>query len=109
MVDLARARGLDAIMGSIDHLPFADDTFDCVLANRVLYHVPSLDEALAELARVLRSGGSLVAVTYSEDHLRELWAVVGESPVKSSPFSAENGATVLPLNRAGPSYRRPRW
>lgn len=95
MADLTSARGLDTITGDIERLPFADGAFDCVLANRVLYHVPDLDPGLAEIARALRLGGCLFAVTYSDDHLRELWDVVGETPGAGSPFSAENGAAAL--------------
>jgi SAM-dependent methyltransferase len=94
MVELARGLGLDAMEGDIEALPFDDHQFDCVLANRVLYHVPNLDRGLSEIARVLRPGGSLVAVTYSVEHLRELWDVVGVSPMAST-FSAETGAAAL--------------
>jgi SAM-dependent methyltransferase len=95
MVDLARARGLKACQGDVQALPFADGAFDCVLANRVLYHVPDLDEGLAEIERVLRPHGRLVAVTYSEHHLRELYDLVGDSPVAAMTFSAETGAAAL--------------
>lgn len=88
MVALTRARGLPAMMGDVQALPFAGEEFDCVLANRVLYHVPDLDEGLAEIARVLRPGGRLVAITYSDDHLRELWDALGES-LPPSTFSGE--------------------
>lgn len=38
-------------------LSMADGMFDLVSSNEVLEHVPSIDEALKELARVLRPGG----------------------------------------------------
>ena len=41
-------------------LPFADASFDHVLCTEVLEHVPEPKKFLAELNRVLRSGGSLV-------------------------------------------------
>jgi SAM-dependent methyltransferase len=72
MVALTRARGVDAIVGDVQDLPFADETFDCVLAAWMLYHVPDVDQGLAEIARVLRSGGRLVAVTNSRRHYHEL-------------------------------------
>src|SRR4051812_8576118 len=52
MVELTRARGVDARIGDIQGLPFVADEFDLVVANFVLYHVPDLQRGLAELARV---------------------------------------------------------
>jgi len=43
-------------------LPFADGAFDRVIASEVLEHIPHDEDALAELARVLRPGGT-IAVT----------------------------------------------
>jgi SAM-dependent methyltransferase len=74
MVELARERGVDARVGDVQELPFADGEFDVAVANWMLYHVPDLDRALAELARVVRVGGQLVAATNGLDHLGELWA-----------------------------------
>ena len=42
--------------------PFADGSFDRVIASEVLEHIPDDETAMAELARVLRPGGSM-AVT----------------------------------------------
>jgi len=95
MAELSRARGLDAVTGDIEALPFDDGAFGCVLANRVLYHLAHLDAGLAEIARVLQSGGVLIAVTYSDDHLQELWDVIGRAPHPPSQFLAENGARPL--------------
>jgi ubiquinone/menaquinone biosynthesis C-methylase UbiE len=38
-------------------LPFADATFDRVIASEVLEHIPEDDQAIAELNRVLKPGG----------------------------------------------------
>jgi SAM-dependent methyltransferase len=98
MVELARAEGLDAQVGDVQDLPFADGRFDCAAANWMLYHLPDLDRGLAELARVLRSGGRLVAITNGHDHLLELWDLVGAAEARLSRhmnFSAENGAAAL--------------
>ena len=39
--------------------------------------MPDLDRGLAEVARVLRHGGALIAVTNAPDHLQELWELAG--------------------------------
>src|SRR5439155_23857328 len=83
------ARGVEALVGDVQDLPFADGSFDCALAAWMLYHVPELDRGLAELARVLRRGGRLVAVTNSEWSLRELWELVGSDPAGRYSFGAE--------------------
>ncbi len=53
-------------------LPFGDQSFDLVIANHMLYHVPDRARALAEFARVLRRGGRLVVGTFPWTHLLEL-------------------------------------
>jgi SAM-dependent methyltransferase len=96
MVELARGRGIDAHVGDAQELPFAVGEFDCAVAAWMLYHVPDPDRALAELARVLRVGGRLVAVTNAPDHLRELRALLGlPTDRAASPFSAANGEELL--------------
>jgi SAM-dependent methyltransferase len=95
MVELTRGRGVEALVGDVQQLPFADGSFDCALAAWMLYHVPDLDRALAELARVLRPGGRLVAVTNSEHSLRELWQLVGGKAGGRYSFGAENGDAAL--------------
>ena len=52
----------DVKQGDALQLPFADGEFDRVVAAEVLEHVPDDDAAIAELARVLRPGGTM-AVT----------------------------------------------
>ena len=95
MVEISRARGLDARVGDVQALPFADESFDCAVAAWMLYHVPDLDLAIAELARVLRPGGRLVAVTNAAGHLAELRALASRGWWTGSPFSRENGADLL--------------
>ena len=51
-----------AVQGDALALPFADGTFDRVIASEVLEHIPDDTAAMRELARVLRPGGSM-AVT----------------------------------------------
>jgi len=65
MVDAGEVRGDDeagVVQGDALRLPFADASFDRVIASEVLEHIPDDDTAMAELSRVLRPGGTM-AVT----------------------------------------------
>jgi SAM-dependent methyltransferase len=94
MVGLTRGRGVDARVADVQELPFGDGEFDCAVAAWMLYHVPDLDKALEELARVLRPGGRLVAVTNGPEHLGELAALLGGGRELPS-FNGANGETLL--------------
>lgn len=96
MVELTCARGVDGRAGDVSELPFADEAFDVAIANFMLYHVPNLEDALAELARVLRPGGALVAATNGFDQLREMWELVGRDlSDRRRLFMRETGAELL--------------
>ena len=47
----------------IQNIPFPDNSFDVVIANHMLYHVPDLLKALSEVKRILKSGGKFYAAT----------------------------------------------
>jgi SAM-dependent methyltransferase len=57
-------------------LPFAAQSFDAIIANHMLYHVPNRSAAYAEFCRVLTPSGQLYAATNSKDNMRELDALV---------------------------------
>jgi SAM-dependent methyltransferase len=95
MVEIAVGKGLDARVADAQDLPFADESFDCVLAAWMLYHVADVPRGLAEIARVLRPGGRLVAVTNGSDHLRELKALAGDRWFSGNPFTRESAPPLL--------------
>ena len=95
MVALARERGIDAQVADVQSLPFEDSSFDCVVANWVLYHAPDVDRAVREIHRVLQPGGRLVAATVGVDHTVELWRLVGGEPTSGLTFGPDNGEEVL--------------
>jgi SAM-dependent methyltransferase len=43
-----------------EHLPFADESFDLVFGHAVLHHIPDLEQAFSEFARVLAPGGTVL-------------------------------------------------
>ncbi len=76
--------------GTAEHLPFADATFDGVLAMNVLHHVPDLTAVTDELARVLRPGRRAVFSEPGLDHLSasETQKAIREFGENDRPFDA---------------------
>lgn len=94
LVELTAARGVDARQADICYLPFDDAAFDVVYAGWMLYHVRDLERALNEVRRVLRPGGTFVAVTNGNDHTADLRIEAGGRP-DITQFSSETGESVL--------------
>lgn len=84
-------------------LPFEPATFDAVIANHMLYHVPDRPRAFAEIRRVLKPGGQFYAATNGEQHMMELWRLLepyipgccARVLVTAGGFVLENGAAQL--------------
>jgi SAM-dependent methyltransferase len=90
----AEAEGaqVDFVQGSVEALPFANDTFDAVLAESVTIFTDA-PKSLAEYARVLRPGGKL--------YDREIVAL--------QPLSAEVATAIRDFYRVGKLYEAPEW
>ena len=90
--------------GSIEALPFADDSFDVVWCAGVLMHTGDPERALAELARVLRPGGLIYLLVYATGGMR--WPLIS----LLRPLAAEIGlpAVEAAVQRAelAPNKRR---
>ena len=90
-------------------IPYPDGTFDIVIANHMLFHVPDRSKALAEIRRVLqnpdpvlgKSGGYLIATTVGNAHLAEIiqWlkqvSPNTEFAPFGNPFTLDNGLEQL--------------
>ncbi|NOH00726.1 MAG: class I SAM-dependent methyltransferase [Chloroflexi bacterium] len=81
-------------------IPYADKTFDAVIANHMLSHVPDRKKALAEIRRVLKDGGVLFATTIGETHLHEIYEWIfrasgGKQGAVPLQFTLENGQEQL--------------
>jgi ubiquinone/menaquinone biosynthesis C-methylase UbiE len=72
MLEKAKARGLDVQLGSATELPFEPNQFDVTCSFKVLAHVPEIEKALAEMARVTRPGGVVLAEFYNPYSFRGL-------------------------------------
>ncbi|MCY4448332.1 MAG: class I SAM-dependent methyltransferase [Chloroflexi bacterium] len=91
----------DFVVVDVQHMPFKDGSLDAVIANHMLYHVPSLDQTIAEIWRVLAPGGLLFATTNGQNHLKELDAIARRFNPRylkddsADRFGLENGASII--------------
>jgi len=78
-------------------IPYSNGTFDAVIANHMLYHVPDRKKALTEIRRALKADGRLFATTVGDHHLKEISAWLSRATNKNDlarftqPFLLENG------------------
>lgn len=84
-------------------IPFAEKSFDVVIANHMLYHMDNLEKVLSEIRRVLTPKGVLYASTIGKGHLKELRSLVlaieprvdFASEKAAENFGLENGKEIL--------------
>ena len=69
----ARRFAVPLVRGSGFALPFADESFPCVLCSQVIEHVPMVPSMIDELVRVLKPGGRLVLGTPDYDRWEWVW------------------------------------
>jgi SAM-dependent methyltransferase len=87
---------------NIEEIPFLEDSFDIVVANHMLYHVPNLQKGLAEVRRVLKPEGKFFAATNGPDHMKEIKELalkiapqVNEVEWPRLSFRMDNGRSLL--------------
>ncbi|MFD6391109.1 class I SAM-dependent methyltransferase [Nocardia sp. NPDC055029] len=68
----------ETVRGDALDLPYGDGEFDVVIASEILEHVPEDDRAVAELARVLKPGGTLAVTVPRWLPERICWALSDE-------------------------------
>ena len=104
------ASGVRMTLGDAQALPYADHSFDVLMANHMLYHLPDIDAALTEFRRVLKPDGILMVATNSLHNMPEIQVLMrraivlltrlGPSQVRaptpaSDLFALENGTRQL--------------
>lgn len=70
-------------------LDFADDAFDGIVSVHAIEHIPDLEGALSEMARVLRPGGDAVFI-YPAEPIKGIWAVPTAVIIHRNPLKAQD-------------------
>lgn len=73
-----RAGAEVATIGSIHAAPFANESFDGVVAIGCFHHTGSIQKAIDESWRILKHGGVLVFMVYNADSYRQRWGNKGK-------------------------------
>ena len=103
MLNQARRRhpGLSFDEGDAEALPYADQSFDAVVSNFGVHHVPRPENALAEAFRVLRPGGRVAGTTWAEPAQNVAWRLLfdairehGDANAAKAPPSGGNLGTI---------------
>lgn len=86
----------------IQSIPYADNSFDMVIANHMLFHVPDLNKALLEVRRVLKKNCCFYSATDGNGGMRPfLHEAIKQYDSKSEafteklPFNLQNGSEIL--------------
>ena len=83
----AKKTSVKAYLGNaIDLSRFKDNSFDIVIANMMLYHVPDIHKGLSEVRRVLKSDGAFYCATYGENGIVEYISSLLESYKEEGKF-----------------------
>jgi ubiquinone/menaquinone biosynthesis C-methylase UbiE len=81
--------GFARVQADAERLPFANASFDAVVANHMLYHVADRPRALAEIRRVLMPGGRLIGGTNSRSHMAGMRDLICRFLPRAVPLFAE--------------------
>ena len=68
----ARSAGVSPVAGDVTRLPLPDAVADVVVAGEIYEHVPDLDAAVAETARICRPRGTVVIDTVADSLLSKV-------------------------------------
>ena len=97
--NLRHRSGIEYCTVDIQDIPFADQTFDVIIANMMLYHVPDLQKGLREVKRVLKKDGTFYCATYGENGMMEyIGSLFTDCRIQhhvSRSFTLQNGEAKL--------------
>lgn len=110
--ETAKQKGLDIDfrVGSAEAMPFADRSFDVVVFSNSLHHIPGMDKALEEAARVVKPGGLVYAMepVPSGTYFEATRLVNDETEIRTEAYRSMHRATRIGLKPASERLYRAR-
>jgi SAM-dependent methyltransferase len=99
----AERRGvkIDFRLGNAERLDFPDESFDAIYSFGVLHHTPDIEQAVSEVRRVLRPGGTAYVMLYHRDSLVNLTHKVLRLPYESPRDRTDHCPVVYTFSRRG--------
>lgn len=96
--NLGHKKNIRFMQVDIQSIPFENDSFDMVIANMMLYHVPDLQKGLFEVKRVLKPRGKFYCATFGENGIIEFvqkLLSVNSVNKENRSFTLQNGEASL--------------
>lgn len=59
-----------------DKVPYPDESFDCIYSYGVLHHIPNVNGVMREIYRLLKPGGTVMAMVYNRDSLLYAYSII---------------------------------
>jgi SAM-dependent methyltransferase len=116
LAEVRRFGRLSLVQADAQQLPLGDGSVDVALAMHMLYHVPDVGAAVAELRRITRPGGTVLASTNSPGSMAEVHDLFDAAAsellgraVRAMPplsFTTETGAATLAAQFSDVTLRR---
>lgn len=86
-------------IADIEAIPYENGSFDRVIANMMLYHIPDLHKGLSEVKRVMTDKGKFYCATYGENgivpYIAGLLKEYGVRDTTNKNFTLQNGYDIL--------------
>ncbi len=97
--NIGKRKNVAYALADIQDIPFENDSFDVLIANSMLYHVPDLGKGINEVRRVLKNDGVFYCASYGEHNFTDVIAswfeLDGESFKPNHNFTLQNGEQIL--------------
>src|ERR1035437_4428928 len=92
----------EAVLGSVENIPFPDSSFDTALCVRTFHYVTDTTLAIKEIARILKPDGYLVLEIPNKLHFKNRISAMlkknGRSTFSADPVNIATDSTVVFLN-----------